>query len=79
MYTLYVHIEGLETSVMDVEELPKETDTLIVGRNPRKRDGKVLPYLLDEVNTIIIPLNRITFIELMSEQEDEELETFIRE
>jgi hypothetical protein len=77
--TLYVHIEGLETAMMEVDQMPDITSTCIVGRNPRRRDGKDLPYVYAEVNTIIIPMNRVTFIEVMSEAQEEEFETFIRE
>jgi hypothetical protein len=77
--TIYVHIEGLETTLMDVEQLPNLTDTLLVGKNPRRRDGKDVSYVLQEVNTIIIPINRVTFIEVMTTEEEETFETFIRE
>lgn len=79
MITLYVHVEGLETSLLEVEQLPNPTDTILIGRNPRRRDGKDLPHILPEVNTVIIPMNRIVFIEVLSAEEQEEIETFIRE
>lgn len=79
MITLYVHIEGLDTALLEVDQMPAPTDTALVGRNPRRRDGKDLPYILKEVNQIIIPMNRITFIEVMTQEDEEEFETFIRE
>ncbi|HLA44817.1 MAG TPA: hypothetical protein VJZ27_15340 [Aggregatilineales bacterium] len=79
MITLYVHIEGLETTLMEVDELPNVTDTLLVGRNPRRRDGKDVSFIMQEVNTLILPINRVVFIEVMTDEQEEEIETFIRE
>jgi hypothetical protein len=52
---------------------------MILGKNPRKRDGKDVDYLQQNVNTIILPLHRVTFIEVMTDEREEEIETFIRE
>ena len=79
MITVYVHIEGLETTLMEIEDLPGPTDTIIIGRNPRRRDGKDAPYMLQEVNTVIIPVHRLVFVEVMTDEQEEEIETFIRE
>lgn len=79
MLQVYVHIEGLETTLMEIEEMPKVTDTIIIGRNPRRRDGKDVSFMLPEVNTVIIPMNRIIFIEVMQTGQEDEYESFIRE
>jgi hypothetical protein len=77
--TLYVHIEGLEATLLDFEQLPDPSAVLLIGKNPRRRDGKDVSYVLGEVTTIMIPVNRVTFIEVMSAEEEEDFETFIRE
>ncbi len=79
MLTVYVHIEGLETTLMEIEEMPSVTDTCVVGRNPRRRDGKDVSFMLPEANTLIIPLSRILFIEVMPTGQEDDFETFIRE
>lgn len=79
MVTVYVHVEGLDNAVMDLDEMPKPTDTFLLGRNPRKRDGKELPYVLGEVNTIMIPVSRVIFMEILTREEEEEFITAIRE
>ncbi len=79
MITLYVHIEGLDTALVEVETMPNLTDTMLICKNPRRRDGKDLPYILPDVNTMILPMNRVMFIEVMTAEEEEEFETFIRE
>ena len=79
MQTLFIHMTDGEPMLAEVEELPKPTDQYVVITNPRKRDGKDLPYLLEEVNTVMIPWWRINFIEVMPTGEEEEVITFIRD
>lgn len=79
MLTVYVHIEGLENTLMEIEELPKPDDQILMGRNPRRRDGKDVAYLLQEVTTVIFPMSRLVFIEIMPTGEEDDIETFIRE
>jgi hypothetical protein len=64
---------------MEIEEMPKPTDTIIIGRNPRRRDGKDAPYMLPEANMVIFPVHRLMFIEVMPTGQEEEIATFIRE
>jgi len=41
--------------------------------HPRRRDNKEVQYILQEVTTVIFPMWRINFIEVMPTGEDEEL------
>ncbi|PJF36785.1 MAG: hypothetical protein CUN49_03685 [Candidatus Thermofonsia Clade 1 bacterium] len=68
-YTLYIHLINDPPLLLDVDELPTATDTLIIGRNPRTRDGKDYQNILAEVTTVIFPMTRISFIEVMPDQE----------
>lgn len=79
MITVYVHLSGLENTLMEVEALPEPSDNMIVGHNPRRRDGKDIPFLLPEVNKVIFTLNTVLFIEIIPTGEEQEIETFIRE
>jgi hypothetical protein len=88
-HTLYVHLMDSEPLLLEVEDLPKPTDTCVVGMHPRRRDNKEVSYLLwmhprrrdnkevsyllSEVTTVIFPLTRVSFIEVMPSQEDEEV------
>ena len=47
--------------------------------NPRRRDGKDLNYLEANVNSVIWPLARVSFIEVMPGSEDEKIVSFVRE
>jgi hypothetical protein len=73
MHSLLIHISGEEPILVEVEELPKTTDTAIYCTNPRRRDGKELHYVLSEVQTIIVPLHRIIFAEIMPSGAEEEI------
>jgi hypothetical protein len=78
-YTLLIHLEGTDPIVADVDELPSPQDQVIAVNNPRQRDGRDLPNVMPEVQTVIYPWNRITFIEVMPTDEEEEIIGFIRE
>ena len=52
---------------------------MIVVNNPRRRDGKDLHYLDNNVVTVMWPLTRINFIEVLPSQEEERIIGFVRE
>jgi hypothetical protein len=78
-YTLLIHLEGTDPIVADIDKLPDTHDQVIMVNNPRQRDGRDLANLMPEVQTVIYPWNRITFIEVMPTEEEEEIIGFIRE
>jgi hypothetical protein len=77
--TVFVHLSGEDPVVGEVDQLPAVTDTIITVNNPRRRDGKDLPYLQGNVVTAIWPMHRVTFIEIMPTAEEEQLIGFVRE
>lgn len=78
-YTLVVHIQNSDPIVGETEELPNPTDTMVVVKNPRRLDGKDIHYLAENVLTVYWPLERINFIEVLSEGQEEEIIGFVRE
>jgi len=78
-YTLVVHIQNSDPVVGETEELPSPSDTMVVVKNPRRLDGKDIHYLAENVLTVYWPLERINFIEVLSEGEEEEIIGFVRE
>ncbi len=78
-YTLIVHISNAEPIVGEVDELPKPTDNLVVIHEPRQRDGKEVPYIDRESMIAIFPIHRISFIEVVTPREEEEIIGFVRE
>lgn len=77
--TVLVHISGEEAVVGEIDELPAPTDMTITVSNPRRRDGKDLPYLEGNVVTVVWPMHRINFIEVLPTAEEEQLIGFVRE
>jgi hypothetical protein len=78
-FTLLLHIANEEPTVVEVEKLPTTTDTLLIGSNPRRRDGKDLPNMAPNVMTVIWPMSRMIFIEIMPSSEEEKVVGFVRE
>jgi hypothetical protein len=78
-YTIIIHPTGEEPIIGEVEELPKPTDLSITINSPRKIDGKELHYLAESVLTVIWPLNRLNFIEVLPTKAEEEIIGFVRE
>jgi hypothetical protein len=79
MITVIVHINNEDPIMGEVEELPQPTDQIIMLKNPRKKDGKDVHYLEPNVNLVIWPFHRITFIELIQDIKEDEIISFVRE
>jgi hypothetical protein len=78
MPSIVLHMLNEDPVLGEVDELPQKTDTLMVVRNPRRRDGKDLPYVEASVTSVIWPTYRIYFIEILPGS-DEEIISFVRE
>lgn len=77
--TVLLHVSNEDPVVGEVEELPAPTDASVTVNNPRLRDGKDVPYLQGNVVTVVWPMHRINFIEIMPTAEDEKVIGFVRE
>ena len=78
-YSVILHIAGEPSIVGEVEELPKNADTIITVSNPRLRDGKDVHYIEPNVTKVIWPLNKVALIEILESEEEENLIGFVRE
>jgi hypothetical protein len=78
-YSVILHIAGEPSILGELEELPKPADTLITVSNPRLRDGKDIHYLEHNVVKVIWPVDRITLIEVLESEDEENLIGFVRE
>jgi hypothetical protein len=78
-FTIVLHIQNEEAVMGEVDELPSTTDLMITITNPRRLDGKDLHYLTENVVTVIWPVHRLNFIEIMPTKEEEEIIGFVRE
>ena len=77
--TVMLHINNEDPVVCEVDQMPAPSDFIVVGKNPRRRDGKDLPNLLPNVTTVIWPVARMTFIEIMPTGEEERVISHVRE
>lgn len=79
MPTVLIHVMNDDPILGEIDALPGLQDNILILKNPRRRDGKDLPNLEMNVSTVIWPMLRINFIEVMPTGEEEEIITFIRE
>ena len=77
--TLLIHLSGEDPVLGEVDELPAPTDTAVTVNNPRRKDGKDLPYIDGNVVTVVWPMHRVTFMEILPTTDEEELIGFVRE
>lgn len=79
MISVILHIANEDPIVGELDQMPAAADQIIVVKNPRRRDGKDISYLNGNVSTVIWPLLRVNFIEVMSDGDEEEIITHVRE
>jgi hypothetical protein len=77
--TIIVHIMNEDPIVGEVDEIPSKDDTLLIVKNPRRREGGDLHYLQNGVNMVIWPVQRVNFVEIMSNEDEENVISFVRE
>ena len=78
-HTLLIHIVNEDPIVGEVDELPGMNDTLILINNPRRKDGKDVHYLDSSVVSILMPVSRTTFIEIIPSEIEEEIISFVKD
>jgi len=78
-YSVILHLAGEASIVGEIDELPKNTDTIIMISNPRLRDGKDVHYIEPNVTKVIWPFSKVSFIELLEDADEEDLIGFVRE
>ena len=79
MHTILIHLPSDDPVMGEVDQLPVATDSLIILKNPRRKDGKDLFYLETNVTQVMWPVARINFIEIIPTTEEEEIIGFVRE
>lgn len=79
MPTILIHISNEDPILGEVESLPTTTDQSIKVKNPRRRDGKDLHYLQANVTEVIWPMTRVSFIELIPGDQEDQIIGFVRE
>ena len=77
--TVIIHLSNEDPIVGEVDELPASNDTVITLTSPRRRDGKDVSYLSDDIIKVIWPLTQISFIEVLPSEAEERIIGFVRE
>jgi hypothetical protein len=77
--TVVIHISNEDPIVGELDALPAPNDTMIVVNSPRRRDGKDVQYLANDVIKVIWPLSQISFIEVMPSESEERIIGFVRD
>jgi hypothetical protein len=78
--TVIVHVQGGDAMVGEIEEMPDPRSNYVTLTNVRTRDGKPIVYIERDATRVIFPWHRISFLEtLPSEEDQEEVEFFFRD
>lgn len=78
--TVIIHMMNEDPLVAEMDELPGPNATTIAVTSPRMLDGKGAQFITPGAITFYFPLHRISFIEVMSgEEERREVVDFFRE
>lgn len=73
-YTVIVHLMNEDPLLAETERLPEPGDVTMTLSHPRRRDGRIPHYLSRGVTEIILPMHRVSFIEIIPEEKEEEEE-----
>ncbi len=79
MPKVLLHIQNEDPVLGEMDALPSMQDTMVLLKHPTRRDGKDLTYLEQSVSTVIWPMSRVNYIEILPSSEEEDIITFIRE
>jgi hypothetical protein len=79
MPSVIIHIQNEDPILGEMDAIPSPGDTMLIVKNPRRRDGKDLSFIDANVSTVVWPVSRVNFIEVMPTSEEEEIITFVRE
>lgn len=77
--SVIVHIANEEPIVGEIDVMPEARDTVLILTNPRKKDGRDVTFLAENVTTVIWPWDRLSFVEIMPSIAEEEIIGFVRE
>lgn len=79
MILVLIHIANEDPVLGEVDQLPAASDQMILVKNPRRKDNKDLPYLEVNVTTVIWPLSRVNYIEILPSGEEDNIISMVRD
>lgn len=63
----------------DVDQLPNSNDQFMIIHNARQPDGSQIPYLEEDVTTILVPWHQMKMVQILPGTGIEEVIGFVRE
>jgi hypothetical protein len=79
MPVILLHLMNDDPILCEMDTLPTPIDTIVLVKNPRRRDGKDITYIDATVTSVVFPMHRVSFIEVMTSEEEEDIITHFRE
>jgi hypothetical protein len=80
MISVIIHIQNEDPIMGEMDDIPSPGDQLFLVKNPRRKDGKDINYIDPGVATVIWPISRLNFIEILPNDENEDkIISFVRE
>jgi len=76
-YSLVVHLMNEDPILAETERLPEPGDVSLALSSPRRRDGARPHYLTQGVTEIVLPMHRVSFIEVIPEEKEKEGEEVV--
>ncbi len=77
--TVMIHLLNEDAVVAEIERMPEPGDQVLIVSNLRLRDGRDVPYVLPETNTVVYPWTRIHCLEILPSDKEEKIVGFVRE
>ena len=74
-----IHLVDEEPIIGEVDALPDPTDQFMIIYQPRRRDGKKVPYLSDDVTMVLFPWHRIDMVQFLPVADFENIIGHVRE
>lgn len=79
MVSVIVHINNEDAVVCEMEEMPDPTTAFLIIHNPRLRDGSDIHYLDENVTSMMVPMHRINFVQILPSSDTEDIIGFVRD
>jgi hypothetical protein len=77
--SVIIHLIEEEAIICELDAPPDPTHHFVTLFNPRRRDGRALPYLESNVTTLLLPWHRIDLVQFLPQTEHDNVISFVRE
>lgn len=74
-----IHLLDEDPIIGELENAPEPAAQFVTVHNPRRRDGRTVPFIDSNVERVLFAWHRISHIELLPEADLEKVISFVRE